>query len=70
MVSKKTVEDDLRIMFSPFGTIEELTVLRNTDGTSKGDLKKSSSHNTLFLFILTKSKFFQKLRQTGFSSLS
>lgn len=36
MVSKKTTEDDLRVMFSGFGTIEEVTVLRNPDKTSKG----------------------------------
>ncbi|XP_065669810.1 CUGBP Elav-like family member 2 isoform X6 [Hydra vulgaris] len=36
MLSKKLNEDDLRIMFSPYGTIEELTILRNPDGGSKG----------------------------------
>ncbi|XP_057314766.1 CUGBP Elav-like family member 2 isoform X1 [Hydractinia symbiolongicarpus] len=36
MLSKKMSEDDLRVMFSPYGTIEELTVLRNADGTSRG----------------------------------
>lgn len=38
MISKKATEDDLRMMFSPFGTIEELTILRDSDGKSKGAL--------------------------------
>ena len=37
MVSKATSEDDLRVMFSPFGTIEEVTVLKNQEGCSKGE---------------------------------
>ncbi|XP_073238348.1 CUGBP Elav-like family member 3-A isoform X2 [Porites lutea] len=36
MISKKATEDDLRMMFSPYGTIEELTILRDSDGKSKG----------------------------------
>lgn len=36
MISKKATEDDLRMMFSPFGAIEELTILRDSDGKSKG----------------------------------
>jgi len=36
MFSKNVKEDDLREMFLPFGSIEELTILRNPDGTSKG----------------------------------
>merc|ERR1719398_407665 len=34
MLSKKYNENDVRMMFSPFGTIEECTVLRDHTGTS------------------------------------
>ena len=38
MVSKKFSESDVRVMFNSFGTIEECTVLRDTNGVSKGDV--------------------------------
>lgn len=42
MLSKKVNEEDLRLMFSPYGSIEDLTILRNPDGTSKGTSTKHS----------------------------
>lgn len=46
MISRKATEDDLRMMFSPFGAIEELTILRDSDGKSKG-----SSFELFCMFI-------------------
>lgn len=37
MVSKKCNENDVRVMFSPFGQIEECRILRGPDGLSRGE---------------------------------
>lgn len=37
MVSKKCNENDIRVMFSPFGQIEECRILRGPDGLSRGE---------------------------------
>ena len=36
MLSKHCTEDDVRSMFEPYGTVEEVTVLRDKEGQSKG----------------------------------
>lgn len=59
MISKKATEEDLRIMFSPFGTIEELTILRDSDGKSRGLL-----HMLLETFFARRlNKFFKNNKE-------
>jgi RNA recognition motif-containing protein len=36
MLSKKLNENDVRMMFAPFGTIEDCTVLRDANSQSRG----------------------------------
>ena len=36
MISRSLTEDQLRAMFEPYGEIEDLTILRNQDQTSRG----------------------------------
>lgn len=43
MVSKKCNENDIRVMFSAFGQIEECRILRGPDGLSRGVCRADSS---------------------------
>ena len=52
MISKKCNENDIRLMFSPYGQIEECRILRGPDGLSRGEadsvhLSSSPSHTHL-----------------------
>ncbi|XP_027970442.1 CUGBP Elav-like family member 2 isoform X2 [Eumetopias jubatus] len=42
MVSKKCNENDIRVMFSPFGQIEECRILRGPDGLSRAECSTMS----------------------------
>lgn len=49
MISKKCNENDIRLMFSPYGQIEECRILRGPDGLSRGEAAEN-----LNFFNLTK----------------
>ena len=36
MISKQATEDDLKGMFGAFGEVEDLSILKDSDGNSKG----------------------------------
>jgi len=54
MLSKKISEPDIRLMFEPFGAIEECSVLRDPNGVSKGKtfcLKKNVPRYTCLKYM-------------------
>uniref|UniRef100_A0A8C1SQ05 Cugbp, Elav-like family member 2 n=1 Tax=Cyprinus carpio TaxID=7962 RepID=A0A8C1SQ05_CYPCA len=53
MVSKKCNENDIRVMFSPFGQIEECRILRGPDGLSRGCAFGTVSTRAMAQSVLT-----------------
>ncbi|XP_078099039.1 CUGBP Elav-like family member 2 isoform X5 [Sander vitreus] len=51
MVSKKCNENDIRVMFSAFGQIEECRILRGPDGLSRGVCRSDSLPSTRCAFV-------------------
>ncbi|KAJ1163081.1 hypothetical protein NDU88_003544 [Pleurodeles waltl] len=55
MVSKKCNENDIRVMFSPFGQIEECRILRGPDGLSRvNSMNMESSRGCAFVTFSTR----------------
>ena len=44
MLSRKNTEQDVRMLFSAFGQIEECTILREQSGESKGWYRTYNPH--------------------------
>ena len=51
MLSRDLSEDDVRLMFSQFGQVEDVSILRNAQGTSKGSSLFLHSLHSLHSFL-------------------
>lgn len=54
MLNKQQTEDDIRHLFTPFGQVEELTILRDQNGNSKGKPKSalfSKNRNIMAIWV-------------------
>ena len=53
MISKNLNEEEVRLMFTPFGTVEDCTVLRDANSLSRGDVLLSLCCVNVFSDLLS-----------------